>query len=134
MGTVQLKTEVSQKQGASLNKEIEGCISRKKKVFCKGLNKRPIFLTKYLEATNNRRDKTRRKRLFFAGLELVVKVRKSDLISKQKNQLGMAYGFKGITPSGDVVNVHIREESIGKDKTFSCFNLLNDKSPAIKRP
>ncbi|MGR3218426.1 MAG: hypothetical protein ACUZ8H_01230 [Candidatus Anammoxibacter sp.] len=116
MGIVQLKTEASRKQGTSLRREIEECISRKKKVFCKGLNKRPVFLIKYLEATNNRRDKTRRRQLFFAGLKLIVKVKKTDLISKQKTQLGISCGFKGITPNGVIVNVHIREESTVKDK------------------
>ncbi len=71
---------------------------------------------KYLEVQKNRRGKTRRKQSFFAGIELITKVSATDLTTKQKTQNGMSYGYRGATPKGVIVNVHIREELDGKDR------------------
>lgn len=105
-----LKKEVSLKTGASLNREIKELIKRKKRIICKALNKRPVFLDKYLDAVNNRRDRTHRKKRFIPAIELIAQVVENDLISKKKTHNGFSYGFKGITPHGIMVNIHIREE------------------------
>lgn len=116
MEIIKLETEISGKQGVFLNTEIENYIVQKKKVICKGLNKKPVFLSKYLEATNNRRDKTRRKQKFWPALELITKLKGKNLVYQKHEQKGISYEFKGITPNGIEVSVHIREELIGKDR------------------
>ena len=60
---IKLKTAISTRRGKFLDREIGTKILKAKgKIIFAGLgNRRPVFLTKYLEATNNRRDKTRRK-------------------------------------------------------------------------
>ncbi|KMP11498.1 hypothetical protein UZ36_04160 [Candidatus Nitromaritima sp. SCGC AAA799-C22] len=84
---------------------------------CKGLNRRPVFLIKYLEATHGRRDQTRRRQRFLAGVELLRRAKIEDITDQIKEPTGEpAFEFKGITPKGEVIGVHIREEIEGKDK------------------
>lgn len=117
MKIVKLKTEFSPRKGKALEKEINEIISRKGKVAFWGLgNKRPIFLNKYLETTK-RHDKNRRRQKFISALELLSRVKKKHMTDKIKEPTGRySYEFKGITPSGKLVGVHIREEIERKDK------------------
>lgn len=114
-----LKTAISTRRGKSLDLEIETKILKVKgKVIFAGLgSRRPVFFSKYLEATNNRRDKIRRKQKFFAALELLRRVKKNDRTNKLKESSGeTAFEFKGKTPDGVLVGVHIREISERKDR------------------
>ena len=114
---LELKKEISVKAGIVLNCEIESYIQEKKKIPCKGLNRRPIFLDKYLEATKGRIDKTRRRQKFWPGLELIRRAKLEDMTNKMKEPTGeTSFEFKGITPGGESVGVHIREILEGKDK------------------
>ncbi len=112
---VKLSKNPSTKKGPSLNKEIEDLISRKKKIICKALNRRPVFFDKYIETTKKRRDKTRRKQKLPPALELIAKARKGDIRSRV-SQKGMCYEIKGVTGNGIEITVHIREEIVNKNK------------------
>ena len=114
---LKLKTEISIKTGVALNREIESYVQEKKKVPCKGLNRRPIFLDKYLEATKGRTDQTRRRQKFWPGLELLRRAKPEDLTDRMKEPTGeTSFEFKGISPGGELVGVHIREVVDGKNK------------------
>jgi len=114
---IKLKKEISIKQGNALNRDIKEYIQRRPKVMCNGLNGRPVFLTKYLEATHRRMDRTRRRQRFFVGLDLLRKVKTDDITDKIKEPTGEpSFEFKGITPSGEIVGVHVREEIEGKNR------------------
>lgn len=102
MRIIKLKQEISPRKSNLLDEEIKQIILLKNgKVTFWGLgkNKRSVFFDKYLEATK-RLDKNRRRQKFLPALELIRKVKKSDIFSKQKTQLGLSYGFKGVTPNG----------------------------------
>ncbi len=109
---INLKTEISTRRGKSLDCEIQKKIRnlKGKKIF-RGLGKsRPVFLAKYLETTNNRRDKTRRKQLFFIALELLKKAKKGDITNRFKEPTGEnSFEIEGVTSSGLLVRAHIRE-------------------------
>ena len=89
----------------------QAIISENNKVICKALNRRSVFLDKYLNASNNRRDKTRRKQCFQAALELIKEATDADLISERKENIGISYWFKGLLSNGNILNIHIREET-----------------------
>ncbi|GEM_PF-2268920 len=115
---LKLKTEIATQKGKSLddliNQKIEQIEGR---INFNGLGKkRTVFLDRYLAITNDRNDRTRRKRRFFVGLELIAKVRKKDLTDQKRDQMGISNEFKGITSKGIVVTIHIREQKEGKDK------------------
>lgn len=115
---INLKTKISMRKGKFLDKLIEEKIqSLKGKVIFKGLGKmRPVFLEIYMDAMN-RRDGTRRKQKFFAGLELLKKVSKEDMTDSPREPNGeFAFEFKGMTFEGILVGVHIREIIERKDK------------------
>jgi len=114
---IKLKKETSPKQGDGLTRAIQKFIRQKPKVVCPGLNRRPVSLTKYLEATQNRSKRVRRRQKFWACIELIGKVKDVDMTDEIKEPTGeLSFEFKGITPSGEVVGVHIRQEIEGKDK------------------
>jgi hypothetical protein len=102
----QLKKNASTKKGIQLIDEIRQSIETKDKIICKALNKRPVFLTKYLESTNGRRDQTRRKQVFFPGVELI---RCATTENISENPQGIE--ILGLTANGEKIGVHIREES-----------------------
>jgi len=115
---INLKTKISMRKGKSLDKSIQEKIETLKgKIIFKGFGqKRPLFLTKYLEAIN-RRDGTRRKQKFFAALELLRKVSKHDMTNCFKCLNGeISFEFKGITSDDILVGVHIREILERKDR------------------
>ena len=114
---LKLKTDISIKRGDPLQKEIKAEIQRRPIITCKVLNRRGVVLAKYLEATHGRIDKTRRRQKFWAGLELVHKATEENITNQIREPMGdTAFEFKGVTPSGKIVTVHIREEVEGKDR------------------
>jgi hypothetical protein len=97
----------SSKKGEQLNAEILQLIERcNGRVICKALNNRPVFLTKYLEATRGRRDQTRRKQVFSVCIELM---RRASTENVNSNQHGIE--IRGLIENGDKIGVHIREET-----------------------
>jgi len=101
-----LTKNASTKKGVQLIDEIGRLIEEKKgKVICKVLNKRPIFLTKYLESTSGRRDQTRRKQVFSACVELIHRATEENI---SKNPKGIE--LLGLTANGEKIGCHIREE------------------------
>ena len=113
---INLKTDISSKRGNGLTGGIRKFIQQKPRIISPGLNRRAVLLTKYVEASKNRRNRTLRRQRFFCGVELLRKATKSDLICTRETQSGMSYEFKGTTPSGEEITIHIREEIKGKDK------------------
>lgn len=116
---LKLKTALATQKGKLLDHVIEKEILRREgKIAFRGLGKRrPVFLTKYLEANENRIDKNRRKQKFFAGLELLKRAQLEDMTDKIKEPTGeLSFEFKGIAPNEELVGVHIREVMERKDK------------------
>ncbi|MBF0541336.1 MAG: hypothetical protein HQK91_07790 [Nitrospirae bacterium] len=111
-----LNKSISTKKGKDLDNEIQAIIDINNKVICKALNRRPVLLDKYLEACNNRKDKTRRKQLFKAATELIKVATEADIISTRKERLGIGYSLKGLLPNSKIINIHIREEIVSKNK------------------
>ena len=114
---LKLKTEISPKCGDALYRDIKVYIQKKPTIICKGLNRRRVLLIKYLDATHGRIDKTRRRQKFRAGVELIQKATATDMTNQIIEPSGdRAFEFKGTTPSGKIVTVHIREEIEDKDR------------------
>lgn len=67
-----LSSIISTRKGAPLKKSIEEYIRAHPKIvsFVFG-KKRLIFLTKYIECTENRKDRSRRMQFFWPGVELL---------------------------------------------------------------
>ncbi len=128
---LKIKTELATQKGKPLDQMIEKEIFRRQgKIAFRGLGKRrSVFLTKYLEATarQKRSSHTRRKRCFFAGLEVIQNARSGDLVMNKETQYGMSYEYHGLTPEGIVVTVHIREEMEGKDKKLFLISTFEGK-------
>lgn len=99
-----LRTEISTQKGARLEKLVQVFLQANSKIKCRSLGYRPVFLTKYLASVNSRPDKTRRKQAFFAGIELV---RRANF---EFAAVATQFELKGLTPRGQIVGVHIREE------------------------
>ncbi len=79
--------------------------------FCFG-KKRPIFLSKYLEVNRDRTDGTRRLRFFDAAIRYLKNAQPKDVSSYSSTEFEIIW----ITRSGEKFAMHIREESIQKDK------------------
>lgn len=116
---IKLKTNLSNKHGYSLLLEINNLTEKKVKIYCKALNRRPVYLTKYIECTKNRKDKNHRRKSLSAGIELIKKVKLEDMTNKflEPNNC-LSYEFQGILPSGAIMGVHIREENKKGNKTL----------------
>lgn len=115
---LKLKTGILTEKGKSLEQVIGQYIDKLNgKILFRGLGKkRPVFLSKYIEATKNRTDPTRRFRCFPAALEIIKKVKEHDLIAKKRTHLGVSYEFQASTKDGTIVKVHIREEVVENNR------------------
>ncbi len=114
---LKLKTGISIKHNIALNRDIKEYIQKKPMVPCKALNKRPVFLNKYLKASQGRRDQTRRRQRFMSAVELLRQAKTEDITDQIKEPGGeTAYELKEITPKGEIIGVHIREEIEAKDR------------------
>jgi hypothetical protein len=91
----QLITGLSSRRGSQLEDQIRSFITDKPKIICKALNRRPVFLEKYLVSTKNRRDKNRRYRAFFAGIELIQKKPKDEFESSRQAFLDFDFFQRG---------------------------------------
>lgn len=95
-----------------LEKKIRAYIEKNPKVvtFCFG-KKRPVFLTKYLEATLGRIDVTRRLRLFDISIRDLKKALPQNVIQNSENEYAV-HMDKTKVPYA----LHIREEIDRKDR------------------
>ena len=66
-----VNTEAPARERKILEEQISTYCHQKKKIICKSLGRRPIFLDRYLECTLNRKDKNKRMPFFFAAVELL---------------------------------------------------------------
>ena len=119
-----LDIEILNLKSKALSNRIQRYIDSHKKVICKWLNRRPIFIDEYLFFTESRKssDKNHRKQSFFAWIDLIKKVTKEDLTNKREQWGKMNYEFKWLTPRGNLVSVHIVEFSNGKDKKLKLMS------------
>jgi len=98
---------------------------------CKAINGRPVFLTKFLEATHGRLDRTRRRQSFFSGVDLLRTVKPEDMSNQFKAFSGeLSFEFQGITPKGEVVGAHVREEIEGKNRRLYLISTFPKGKPA----
>ena len=108
-----IQTNPSKNPRSKMTQDIKLHISKNSKVmtFCFG-NKRPVFLSKYLESTVNRADGTHRMRYFAPAIELLRNALESDIIKYSETE----YEILGSCPNTDIIAVHIREEIEQKDR------------------
>ena len=104
----QLTKNLSTRHGQELKQEIEKFSTTNPKIKCKALNCRPVFLTKYLAATENRKDKNRRRKVFLAAIELIRKRPVGEFTSSFP--VVKEIELNGLTPNREIVFAHIREE------------------------
>ncbi|MDP2104234.1 MAG: hypothetical protein Q8K26_04920 [Candidatus Gracilibacteria bacterium] len=117
--------EISSRKGAILEKQIQDFCDHQKRVTCKGLSKRPIFLGKYLECMLKKRDKTQRMQLFFCAIALFKKVGVLDISSQKIIDGKRCFEFLGVSKCGQEFGIHIREETIEKDKKLFLISTFS---------
>lgn len=110
-----ISSTISTRKGIILKKSIEEYIRAHPKIvsFVFG-KKRLIFLGKYIECTENRKDRNRRMQFFTAGIELLKSKNISSyekIIEKQKY-----IECTSETADGFLFAVHIREEIENGDR------------------
>ncbi len=108
--------EISPHKWALLQKQIQYFCDHQKRVICKWLSKRPVFLEKYIEYNQDKRDKTRRMQFFFCAIDLLKQVRIIDITSHKTINGKKCFEFLWKSKCGQEFGVHIREETIDKDK------------------
>jgi len=129
---IDLKTEVSSLRWKALEQRIKRFIKKSWKIFCKWLNKRPIYIDEYLYfiGSRNGSDKNHRKRSFFSCIELIKQVKKENLTNKKVSWKKISYEFKWITPKWYLVWVHIVELSDKKNKKLKLMSTFWNKKKA----
>ncbi len=120
-----INTESSLYNRTKLRSAIDEKCRKTKKVLCRALNSRPIFLDKYLECLQWKKDQTNRMRLFFCALSLIKEATREDCTDYDKSIEGKScFELIGMTKDGVIFCVHIREEISGWNKKLyliSCF-------------
>ncbi|MDD3144914.1 MAG: hypothetical protein PHV23_02265 [Candidatus Gracilibacteria bacterium] len=129
---IELSKEILDLRGKTLDKRINDFLKNNTKIYCKGLNKRPVFIDEYLFFIDSRNspDKNHRKKAFFSCIELIKKVGKDNITNLKNNSGKISYEFKGITPNGNLVGVHIVDFSIKKDKKLKLVSTFWDSKKA----
>lgn len=113
MKLVKLTKESSILKGDGLNHKVLHWLKKHESIRCKALNGRNVWLSKYYEIVQQRRDhRTVRKQKLVPAIELIRKAKSEDITAVKKVQNGTGYELKGITPSGEEIGVHIREEAV----------------------
>lgn len=112
-----LSKEILDLKWKTLDKKINDFLNNNSKIICKWLNKRPVFISEYLNFTDSRNssDRNHRKKAFFSCIELIKKVREENITNIKNNSWKISYEFKGFTLKWNLVWVHI-EERIDKNK------------------
>jgi hypothetical protein len=106
--------KIQNKKASEITEIVQKFILSQKRVFCFFLGKkRPVFLEKYLDATQNKTDRTLRLRLFFLWLELI---KSADSYTQKNEKWGISYELRRRISEKDTLVVHIREELEQKDK------------------
>lgn len=121
---LKVNVEISNLRWKSLEKIIRNYLKSNKKVYCKWLNKRPIFIDEYLYFIDSRNswDKNHRKKAFFAWIYLIKNVQKENITNTKKNWWKISYEFKWITPNWNLIWVHIVEFITKKDKKLKLIS------------
>jgi hypothetical protein len=97
----------------AIKKDIVCFISKQTKIITFFLGKkRAVFLSKYIDCQDNRRDRSRRYSVFFPCIELLKTSTQDDIISYTQSEWEVLW----ICPNGTTCAAHIREDYIGKDK------------------
>jgi hypothetical protein len=121
-----IKIEISNLWNKILNKNIQVYLLNNKKIFCKWLNRRPVFIDKFLEFSGQRwwNDENHRKKAFFSAVELIKKVHSENLSNNDFQQGDKSYEFKWITPKWRLVGVHIKELNESWDKILRLVSVF----------
>ena len=110
-----VSSTISVRKGTPLKRSIEEYIRSHPKIVSFGFGKkRLIFLTKYLECIENRKDRNRRMQFFTAGVELLRSKNISSyekIIEKQK-----CIECSSETADGYLFGLHVREEITDGDR------------------
>ena len=127
-----LKTEISSLRWKWLEKIIMQFLKSNKKIICKWLNKRPVFIDEYLFFTSSRNsaDKNHRKQAFFSWIELLKVVKKGNITNIKITWWKKSYEFKWITPKWNLVWVHILEFTTKKDRKLKLISTFWDNKKA----
>lgn len=114
---INLKTEISNLRWKSLEKRIKTFLDSNKKIICKWLNRRSVFVDDYLKNISLRNDWHNRMKAFFSSIELI---KKAKIITDSQRiwRKLFSYEFKWLTPKWNLVWVHIKESIDWKNKTL----------------
>lgn len=118
---VKLNIEISNLRWKALEKLIKKYLISNKKIYCKWLNKRPVFIDNYLEITISRNDWHNRMRAFSSSIELIKSAKKITDSQSIWNNL-FSYEFKWVTPKWNLVWVHIKEFNDWKNKILRIIS------------
>lgn len=76
-----IKHEISNRQSRQIRNDIEKTFIKNRKIICKWLNKRFVFIDDYLNCIGTMNDKNYRIRSFYSWLELIKNVTKENITS-----------------------------------------------------
>ena len=117
--SIKLTTYIStEKSKAPLKQKIEKFLSARKYLICLALNRRGVFLDKWmqinvLDGRSYKRGSLGRMQSFFSGVELI---RKSEVAESKNLKRVKSWALLGKTPDDKTVTVHIREDQEDSNK------------------
>jgi len=120
---IKLKWEVLNRKWKSLEKEISIFINKNKKIICKWLNKRKLYISDFLISNRIRKDKNNRLLCFYTAIELIKKAEHTTNRQILWKNL-YSYEFKWITNKNNIIWVHIKEFKEWKDKILKLTSIF----------
>ena len=123
---IELSYEISNLGNKTLKDEIEKYTKKHKKIFCKWLNRRPVFIENFLEYSQERwgSDENHRRKAFFPAMELLHLAEVENLTNKVQEGWCTAYEFKWVTPKWRLVWVHIKDFTEAWDKILRLISIF----------
>jgi hypothetical protein len=107
------KTTLSTLSKKDSRQRVEEFIESNSSVNCKKLKGRKVQLSKYIEATVQRKDATSRLRTFFVAIEII---KKSHIVTCRTHNKNKEYELVGFDKAQTEVRVHVREETTNSNK------------------
>ncbi len=118
-------TEVSSRKWKILENQIETYCTQQKKIICKWLDRRSVFLDMFLECSLSRKDKNHRMQFFFCAIELL---RTATIYHTQILQRRRCFEFQGVTPNGkEFGGACTRRNHLKRPKTLPYLYFWNIK-------
>ncbi len=126
---MKIKTKISTvRSRALLLTEVKKKIKKTPQLVCPALNRRKVFLSKWLNSNvGSGRGSTKRLQSFFAGVEIIKKSQTAIQNPKNKHE----WSLSGETPCGAIVKVHIREEKDDGNRLLFYISNFHKKKTTL---